>query len=202
MPTERQATILDFIRAYQLRERVPPSTREIQRHFKFRSQTSVVRHLQALAEADEIQQLAGRSWGLKVAEPGTSLFALPIYGEIPAGLPAMQDQQPIEMIHVPPALFGLARPQAYHFWGLRVRGDSMTDAHIVDGDIIALERREPKSGEIIAALVDDTTTTLKRYLHEHGRPILRAANPRYRDIEPARLESQGVVIGLVRRKVA
>jgi repressor LexA len=79
----------------------------------------------------------------------------------------------------------------------------MIDAHIADGDLVVLERREPRAGDIIAALVDETSTTLKRLVHLRGRPVLRAANKRYRDIVPERqLESQGVVVGLIRRGVA
>jgi repressor LexA len=79
----------------------------------------------------------------------------------------------------------------------------MIDAHILDGDVVALERREPRAGDIIAALVDETTTTLKRLVYVRGRVILRAENRRYQDIIPdQRLESQGVVVGLIRRGVA
>jgi repressor LexA len=148
-----------------------------------------------------IEQLAGRVWGLKASELQMHLFELPIYGSIPAGLPAMQEQQPVEKVPVDPALFGVGRPKANEVWGLRVSGDSMINAHILDGDLAVLARREPRPGDIIAALVDETTTTLKRLVMVRGRPVLRAENKRYRDIVPERrLESQGVLIGLIRRK--
>jgi len=90
----------------------------------------------------------------------------------------------------------------HQVWALRVHGDSMVGAHILDGDLAVLERREPRDGDIIAALVDETTTTLKRLVHVRGRAVLRAANRRYRDIVPEhRLESQGVLVGLIRRGV-
>ena len=123
--------------------------------------------------------------------------------DIAAGLPAMQEQSPDETITVDPTLFGVRRARPHHFWFLRVRGDSMIDAHILDGDLVALERREALPGDIIAALVDETDTTLKRLVRERGRLILRAANKRYSDIVPTRgLESQGVVVGLIRRFAA
>jgi len=79
----------------------------------------------------------------------------------------------------------------------------MVVAHTMDGDVVVLERREPREGDIIAALVDETTTTLKRLIHLRGRAVLRAANKRYQDIVPERqLESQGVLVGLIRRGVA
>ena len=203
--TERQQEVLDFIRAFQAEKSVPPSSREIQRHFKFASQTAVMGHLRALANKGMIEQLAGRSWGLKTSEVQMHLFELPVYGTIPAGLPAMQEQQPVETVPIDPALFGIRRPspaaQAPFLWGLRVSGDSMIGAHILDGDLAVFARRDPRPGDIVAALVDETTSTLKRLVYLRGRPVLRPENKRYRDIVPERsLESQGVLVGLIRRQ--
>jgi len=203
--TERQQEVLDFIRAFQEEEGVPPSGRQIQRHFKFASQTAVVGHLRALANKGMVEQLAGRSWGLKAGEVQLHLFELPVYGTIPAGLPAMQEQQPVETVPIDPALFGMRRPspgaRAPLLWGLRVSGDSMIGAHIMDGDLAVLARRDPRPGDIVAALVDETTSTLKRLVYLRGRPVLRPENRRYRDIVPERsLESQGVLVGLIRRQ--
>jgi repressor LexA len=79
----------------------------------------------------------------------------------------------------------------------------MVDAHILDGDLAVLERREPRPGDIIAALVDGTESTLKRLLHIRGKPVLRAENKRYRDIVPEqRLECQGVLVGVIRQAIA
>ncbi|MGH7995276.1 MAG: transcriptional repressor LexA [Opitutaceae bacterium] len=205
--TERQQEVLDFIRAFQSDEGVPPSTREIQRHFRFASQTAVMGHLRSLANKGMVEQLAGRSWGLKASEVQTH-FELNVYGSIPAGLPEAREQEPAERVRIDPAVFGLRMPALRPsgpgavpaVWGLRVSGDSMIGAHILDGDLAVLARREPRPGDIVAALVDETTTTLKRLVHVRGKPVLRAENPRYRDIVPERrLESQGVLVGLVRR---
>src|SRR4051794_28397209 len=86
-------------------------------------------------------------------------------------------------------------------FALRVRGDSMIGAHIVDGDIVILEdRKEARQGDIVAALIDGETT-LKRYVMEHGRPYLRAENPKYPDQRPAHdLRIQGVMVSLIRRQ--
>jgi repressor LexA len=202
MLTERQDQILDFVKTHQRTHGVPPSTRQIGRQLEA-SQATVMGHLRALAQKSQLEKLADGKWGLKAAGVQTHLFEAPIYGSIPAGLPAMQEQTPDETITVDPSLFGVRRARPDHFWFLRVRGDSMIDAHILDGDLVALERREPRPGDIIAALVDDTETTLKRLVREGGRLILRAANVRYADIIPTRgLESQGVVVGLIRRRAA
>lgn len=202
MLTERQDQILDFVKTHQRTHGVPPSTRQIGRQLEA-SQATVMGHLRALAKKSQLEKLADGKWGLKAAGVQTHLFEAPIYGSIPAGLPAMQEQTPDETITVDPSLFGVRRARPDHFWFLRVRGDSMIDAHILDGDLVALERREPRPGDIIAALVDDTETTLKRLVREGGRLILRAANASYADIIPTRgLESQGVVVGLIRRSAA
>ena len=165
MLTERQDQILDFVKTHQRTHGVPPSTRQIGRQLDS-SQATVMGHLRALAKKSQLEKLADGKWGLKAAGVQTHLFEAPIYGSIPAGLPAMQEQTPDETITVDPALFGVRRARPDHFWFLRVRGDSMIDAHILDGDLVALERREPRPGDIIAALVDETETTLKR------RPII------------------------------
>ena len=84
---------------------------------------------------------------------------------------------------------------------MRVRGDSMIGAHILDGDIVILEdAKEVHNGDIVAALIDGETS-LKRYVVEHGRPYLKAENPRYPDLVPAReLKIQGVVVSLIRKQ--
>jgi len=202
MLTERQEEILEFIRQFQREKAVPPSSREIQRHFRLGSQSTVIGHLRALANKGQIEQLAGRTWGLKASAVQAQLFELPVYGSIPAGLPAMQEQAPEETIAINPMIFGVRRSGPHQVWALRVTGDSMVDAHITDGDLVILERREPREGDIIAALVDDTSTTLKRLVRLRGRWVLRAANKRYADIVPDRVESQGVLVGLIRRGAA
>lgn len=197
MLTERQEAVLDYLRDYQAREGVPPSTRQIAKHFGFTSQTSAVQHLRALAKRGLVEQLAHGSWGVKSREIQTHFAEIPVYGSIPAGFADEREQETHETLAIDPRLFGLSPKKRY--WALVVSGDSMIDAHIVDGDVALLEKREPRPGEIIAALVDGTTTTLKRYIVEGRRALLRAANPRFVDIIPDRLECQGVLVGLIGR---
>jgi repressor LexA len=199
--TENQQATLDFIGAYHEEHGVPPSVRAIQRHFKYGSHTSVVRQLHTLAAGGHVEQLANGSWAPKGREAQLH-FALPVYGEIPAGLPAMREQEPVETLSIDPRGFGLRSARPGQLWGLRVKGDSMTGAAILDGDIVLLARREPRPGDIIAALVDETLTTLKRYVIERGRKKLRAENPRYPDITFRRLECQGVAVGVIRPRLA
>lgn len=196
--TDRQEEILAFISDYQRNHKIPPSTRVIQKNFGFGSQTTVIRHLASLTLKGALEQLADGTWGAKVNDI-QSLFALPIYGEIPAGLPAMQEQQQLRSASIDPTLFGV-RPTRHHLlWGLEIKGDSMINAQICDGDIGIFERREPRVGEIIAALVNETTVTLKRLVEVRGRRVLRAENKKYSDIIPSTgLECQGVLVGVIR----
>lgn len=195
----RQEEVLAFVSDYQREHKVPPSTRIIQKHFGFSSQTTVVRTLASLAAKGALEQLADGAWGAKANEV-QSLFALPIYGEIPAGPPDMREsQQALRSVAIDPSLFGV-RPSRHHLlWGLTIKGDSMIGAQIQDGDIGVFERREARVGDIIAALVDETTVTLKRLVEVRGRRVLRAENKRYADIIPATgLECQGVLVGVIR----
>ncbi len=194
--TEQQSATLDFIGAHHEAHGVPPSSREIQRHFSFRSQTTVVRQLQALAASGHIEQLANGSWGLKGRQ---AQLHLKVYGEIPAGLPTQREQETVETLSIDPRMFGLKSAQPDSLWGLRVKGDSMVNAAILDGDVVVLARREPRAGDVIAALVDDTEVTLKRLVQEADRTYLRAENPRYPDLHPRKIESQGVMVGVIRR---
>lgn len=202
MLTARQEEILDYIRAYQREHGIPPSVRVVQKHFGFASQNAAHAHLKALAAKGAVSQFSDGSWGVKAAEV-QGMLALPIYGAIPAGRPEDREQEAEETLPFDPAWFGLSRARRERLWGLRIRGDSMIGAHICDGDIGVFERREPREGEIIAALVDGATTTLKRLVRARGRLVLRAENPRFADIAPdERLECQGVLVALIRRDVA
>ncbi len=204
MLTTRQEEILDFIRTHQQEHSFPPSTRAIQKRFGFASQNSAMSHLRALAAKGAVEQFGDGSWGVRASEI-QGLFDLPIYGAIPAGLPDQREQEPLETLAIDPAAFRSTRRgrSASPLWGLRVTGDSMIEAHICDGDIGVFERREARPGDIVAALVDGVSTTLKRLVLVQGRLILRAENPRYADIVPAeRLETQGVLVGLIRRVAA
>ncbi|MDA7501273.1 repressor LexA, partial [Akkermansiaceae bacterium] len=92
----------------------------------------------------------------------------------------------------------LGIPRNARTFALKVRGESMIDAHICDGDTVLLEFREPRHMDIVAALIDGETT-LKRFVLENGRPFLRAENENFPDLMPAReLVVQGVLVGLLR----
>ena len=199
MLTERQRNVLEFIQNEQREKGVTPSTREIQSHFGLASQTSVMQYLAALERKGFLQRHARKARAIVTSAPKTRVVDIPIYGEIPAGMATFSEEN-IEG-HVALDLDSLNASRSARTFALRVRGDSMIGAHIVDGDIVILEDRQTaRNGDIVAALIDGETT-LKRYVTERGRPYLKAENPRYPDLIPAReLRIQGVMTSLVRKQ--
>ena len=197
--TTRQQEVLEFIEQSQTNRGVIPSTREIQEHFGFASQTAAVNHLKALQRKGIIQRLAGKARAVALVsqlqrEP---IIDIPIYGTIPAGMAVEAEQDNLGTVSIDAVSAGVARGQKT--FALRVRGDSMTGAQISDGDLAVLEMREPRTGEIVAALIDGETT-LKRYVVENGRPYLKAENPAYPDLMPSEeLIIQGVMVALIRK---
>ena len=121
---------------------------------------------------------------------------IPLLGSIIAGKPEVQEGRVDGCIDIDPATLRL--PKNTRTFALKVRGDSMRNAAILEGDIVIMEFREAKHGDIVAALIDGETT-LKRFVMQGGMPYLRASNPKYPDLIPAReLVIQGVLIALLR----
>ena len=198
MLTERQKRVLDFIQREQRDKGLTPSTREIQSHFRFASQTSVMQYIAALERKGFLQRHAGKARALITPVQKIRITDVPIYGQIPAGMSTLTEQD-IEG-HVSLDTRSANVSKNHGTFALRVRGDSMIGAHILDGDVVILEQsKEVHNGDIVAALIDGETT-LKRYVVDHGRPYLKAENSRYPNLIPAReLRIQGVMVSLVRK---
>lgn len=197
--TEKQQAVLDFVQAHQRQHGHYPTLREICVHFGFASPFAATRHLQALEAKGAIERIAhkARACVPTAAKGRAPLLDVPLFGTIPAGSPIAAEQETDAHVAIDAAALGLranSRPFA-----LRVRGDSMIDAGILDGDTVFLVQREPRPRDIVAALIDGEST-LKRYLVQRGRPFLRAENENYPDLLPAtELIIQGVMVGLLRR---
>jgi repressor LexA len=198
MLTDRQRDVLHFIQREQREKGVTPSTREIQSHFRFASQTSVMQYIAALERKGFLQRHAGKARALITPIQKVRIHDVPIYGQIPAGMATLTEQD-IEG-HVSLDHHSANVSKNHGTFALRVRGDSMIGAHILDGDLVILEQsKDVHNGDIVAALIDGETT-LKRYVLERGRPYLKAENPRYPNLIPAReLKIQGVMVSLVRK---
>ncbi len=196
--THRQQEILDYLRKSQRQTGIMPSTREIQHYFGFASQTAAMSHLRALERKGVIQRLPGKARAVIFPDEldRGEIIDIPIFGNIAAGMAQEVEQEKQGCISIDITALGI--PRNAKTFALKVRGDSMIDAHICSGDTVILEFREPRKGDIVAALIDGETT-LKRYLVEKGRPFLRAENEDYPDLIPAQeLIIQGVMIALLR----
>jgi repressor LexA len=204
--TARQRQILDFIQRKQESERLTPTLREIAAHFRFSSPNAALCHVQALLAKGFLKSLPGRARALQIVDPNAPkdrsrprVISIPIYGSIPAGRPvdAAQEEEGCVLIDV--ETIGI-KPSARTF-GLKVRGDSMLGKSIIDGDVAIIEHGvQPRSGDVVAALIDGQVT-LKTFVLHRGKPYLRAENPRYPDLIPQEeLQVQGVMVALVRRR--
>mgnify|MGYP003331507517 CR=1 FL=1 len=118
--------------------------------------------------------------------------------EIPAGLPAQREQEPEETVRVDPVVFGVRRFQPGEFWFLRVTGDSMTGAGILDGDLVAVKQQATaRDGQIVVALLEDEAT-VKRVYREPGGVRLEAENEAYEPIRSPDIKVIGRVVGVMR----
>jgi len=197
--TARQQEVLDYLRRATREDGMTPSTRDIQAHFGFASQTAAMSHLRALERKGVIER--NKRQARSVIFPDQlgreEIMDIPIYGEIAAGM--SQDVAPEREGCLSIDIASLGVSSRAKTFALRVHGDSMIDAHICSGDTVVLEQREPKKGDIVAALIDGETT-LKRYVMERGKPYLHAENENYPDLIPvSELVIQGVLVGLLRR---
>jgi len=197
--TQKQQAILDFIEREQARSGIMPSTREIQEHFGFASQTAAVNHLRALERKGAIVRQPGKARAVALVSNlrRAPMLDIPIYGQIAAGMAGTTEQQDEGVVTVDASSIGVKRGR--RVFALKVRGDSMIGAGIHDGDLAVLEFKEPRHGDVVAALIDGETT-LKRYVYAHGRPFLKAENPQFPNLAPVReLVIQGVMVALIRR---
>src|SRR6266705_3546642 len=199
MLTNRQKNVLDFIQREQREKGITPSTREIQNHFGFASQTSVMQYIAALERKGFLDRHARKARALITPAMKVRITDVPIYGHIPAGMATLSEQDIEGHVSLDTQSANVSRNRGT--FALRVHGDSMIGAHIVDGDVVILEQsKDVHHGDIVAALIDGETT-LKRYVVEHGRPYLKGENPRYPDLIAAReLKIQGVMVSLVRKQ--
>jgi repressor LexA len=204
--TERQRDILEFIRGFQKSRGVAPTHREICDHFGFSSYGTVYKHLSLLEKKGLIRRDWNQKRGVEVVEQDepaalaprqhdSPVRELPLFGYIAAGRPLEVDLSD-EMIAVPEHL--TSRGDNYV---LKVRGDSMVDDGILDGDLVIIARREDATnGEMVVANVSGEVT-LKRLYREGERVRLQPANSMMGPIyaQARDVAVQGVVIGLMRR---
>ncbi|OGJ52024.1 repressor LexA [Candidatus Peregrinibacteria bacterium RIFOXYB2_FULL_32_7] len=201
--TEKQQKVLSFIRDYQFENGASPTLKEIRQYMNVNSDNSVLKHLNALVGKGYISKGdTPRSIKLldEVKERLTAAaktFLAPVLGYIPAGGPIITEENIIDRMNID---ISMVRDISKTFL-LQVKGDSMIDIGIIEGDTVIVDGSiEPKLGDIVIALIDGGNT-VKRYMKDkEGRIFLRPENEKYNDIYPeSELQIQGVVTGLMRR---
>jgi repressor LexA len=200
--TARQQQILDWIRRHLETTGMPPTRAEIATGLGFRTASSAEDHLRALARKGALELTPGASRGMRLTDmpelPGTGL---PLVGRVAAGNPILAAEHIETHVRLDPALFA---PRADFL--LRVRGLSMRDAGILDGDLLAVHKSaDARSGQIVVARLGDYVT-VKRFKRVGGQVLLVAENPDFAPIVVSgkrdALTIEGIGVGLIRSQVS
>ncbi len=200
MLSSRQKQLLDFIKETIQSSGFPPTVSEMARSLKVKSKNSIAKLLRSLEEHDLIKR-DGTARGIRVRdEHGNEIqagaIAVPLLGTITAGSPILAEQNIEEWINLPNSLLR-SRKDVFL---LQVRGDSMINAGILEGDLVIVRpAREVRSGDIVVALLHDEAT-VKRFMQINGRRYLKPENPKYQNIYPEdEWTIQGKVVGVIRQ---
>ncbi|MEU6644374.1 transcriptional repressor LexA [Saccharomonospora sp. NPDC046836] len=198
----RQQRILVTIRDWVVRYGYPPSTREIGEAVGLRSSSSVSKHLASLEEKGFLRRSTTMSRPIDVRdflresatrEPAADSVPVPVVGDIAAGSPISADEHLDDVLTLPRELTGRG-----NVFGLRVRGDSMIDAAICDGDIVVVRQQpEAHSGQIVAAMIDGEAT-VKVFRRRNGHVYLEPRNPDYDVIDGDEAVVLGTVVSVLR----
>ena len=196
--TKRQREILDYLNEFIQQHGYAPSLEEIGRRFSLSSLATVHKHLTNLQEKGFIRRAWNRSRSVELVPTrvGVRSVELPLLGFVAAGAP-IEAVSGNETIAVPEAIAG--KRDSYV---LRVKGDSMIDEQIRDGDYVIVEdRKSADNGEMVIALLSGADVTLKKFYRENGRVRLQPANPAMQPIfaDPEQIQVQGVVVGVMRK---
>ncbi|HKQ12361.1 MAG TPA: transcriptional repressor LexA [Steroidobacteraceae bacterium] len=191
----KQLEVLAFIRRFMESGGLPPTRGEIAEGLRLKNRQGIDQHLRALAAKGAIELIPGISRGIRLLE--TQPAGLPLLGRIAAGAPILASSNIEDYVNVDPALF---RPAADFL--LRVRGDSMRDADILDRDLLAVHRtKQVRNGQIVVARLGDEATV--KYYRRQGQLVrLEPANPDYApleiDLREQELAIEGLATGVIR----
>ncbi|QBY00736.1 transcriptional repressor LexA [Rhodophyticola sp. CCM32] len=227
MLTKKQLDLLEFIHKRMQRDGVPPSFDEMKEALDLRSKSGIHRLITALEERGFIRRLAHRARAIEIVKLPEALEAksgfrprvidgdrgdlpigamavsangaldVPVMGRIAAGTPIEAISQIAAHVTVPQQMIGTGK----HHYALEVKGDSMIEAGINDGDIVVIEEgATADNGDIVVALVEDQEATLKRFRQKGNMVALEAANPAYetRMLRDDQVKVQGKLVGLIR----
>jgi len=191
--TPKQLEIVNFIRSFRERHGYSPTLEEIGRHLGV-SPITVFEHVGALEKKGAISRARHRARSIELIEARIESREFPLLGYIAAGKPIEAVETP-ETIDISEMMVG-----DKDCYVLRVRGDSMIDEHIRDGDYVIVENRKTaRNGETVVALINGEEVTLKKFYKEKNRIRLQPANPKMKPIYVKDVEIRGVVVGVVRK---
>jgi repressor LexA len=196
--TKRQKEILDFLSEFINQNGYSPSMEEIAAHFHFASLNAVFKHLEALERRGHLHRDSNcaRAIQLTSSKDG-GVQSIPLLGYVAAGKPIEAVSNP-ETLQIPEYFL----PRRNQHFVLRVKGESMIDAHIQDGDYVVVESRETANpGDMVVALIDDENVTLKKYYPEGSQVRLQPANETLAPIfvDSERIKIQGVIVSVMRK---
>ncbi len=200
--TTRQKQILDFINLFHEREGFPPSLREICKALGLVSTGSLIKHIRSLESKGFIKGTPGSKRAWKIVDPTYKKEAfIPLFGQIAAGRPILAQENKEEELPINPSFFGSSEAFA-----LRVKGDSMIEAHIQDGDLAIIRpQQEAENGSTVAVIVEDIEpeATLKIFKIDNDQIELHPANEFYEPLvfkgkDRSKIKILGKLIGVIR----
>ena len=194
--TKRQAEILELIKTHIEHTGFPPTRAEIAKTLGFRSPNAAEEHLRALARKGAIEMIPGASRGIRI--PEASIKGLPVIGQVAAGHPILAQEHIENHLEIAAQLFS---PKADFM--LRVRGMSMKDIGIIDGDLLAVHKTtEAHNGQIVVARIEDDVT-VKRFERIKNKVLLHPENEEFDtievDLESDQFAIEGLSVGVIRR---
>ena len=197
--TARQAEILGLIRNYITEEGCPPTRAEIAASLGFRSPNAAEDHLRALERKGAIEIISGSARGIRLLDKNED-YGLPVVGRVAAGEPILAEENIDDYCQLDPDTF---HPHADYL--LRVKGDSMQDIGIHDGDLLAVHRTpHAENGQVVVARLDDEVT-VKRFRQRGSIVRLIAENTAYEpirvDLREQALEIEGLAVGVLRKDI-
>ncbi|MBQ8107593.1 MAG: transcriptional repressor LexA [Ruminococcus sp.] len=189
--TENERKVFEFIKQ-RLEEGYPPTVREICAQFGYRSTSTAHRYIKSLAEKGFLEKSSNRNRAIKLT--GSTGIKVPLVGTVTAGTPITAIEYVEEYINFQPS-----RNYSDPLFALKVKGDSMINAAILDGDIVVVEQSPyAQNGEIVVALVDGQDATVKTFYKEDGRFRLQPENDTMDPIIVDKVDVLGKVVGVIR----
>lgn len=197
---KRQREILDFVSQFIQKKGFSPTLQEIADALELSSLATVHEHLEALVKKGVVKRYQGAVRGIKVLDQKIAAalegIELPLVGYIAAGQPLEAIEDPSDTVSVSSSMLS-GKKRAFV---LQVRGDSMIEEGILDGDCVVVEQQNiAQNGDIVVALLDNGLATLKRFFKEPNRIRLEPANAEMAPIYATKVQIQGRVVGVIRR---